>query len=253
MKKTFVVLCVAGLLGSALTARAQLTGFNDILTWTGSGANQSALVIQWNDGKSPVALAWGYRWNAPSASVSDMLLALMDAGVGLFGRGDSATGYGASYYGFGYDANHDGSFGVTGAVDSLGQAATVTFAHGFSDMNTSGSSTQAPFSSLAAAATSAEDRYNEAWMDNGFWAQFDGGTGTAYPTTWTSSWIGASETLANNGWYGFTFGAVDPVTYDSLAPLPLSAYAAIPEPAALPLVLMASGLMIHARKRLYSR
>lgn len=247
MKKTFALLCLAGLLLTGPTVRAQLAGFNDIATWTGAGSNQSALVIQWNDGKSPAAVVWGYRWNGPSPTVNDMLLAVMDAGVGLFARGDSANGFGEAYYGFGYDANLDCSFGVTGAFDALGDPAAVTFTRGFANMNTNSESSQAPSSSVAAAPQNVSDRYREGWMDNGFWEMFTG-TGTSYPVTWTASFTGAGEALAADGWYAFSLSNSD---YSSN--VPGLAVSAVPEPGTLLLAAFSAGILFHARKRLHSR
>jgi hypothetical protein len=38
--------------------------FDAIQYWVGEGENRSMLIFQWNDGKCPSALAWGYRWAA---------------------------------------------------------------------------------------------------------------------------------------------------------------------------------------------
>jgi hypothetical protein len=37
--------------------------FEDIQYWVGKGENRAMLIIQWNDNKSPGALAYGYRWD----------------------------------------------------------------------------------------------------------------------------------------------------------------------------------------------
>ena len=254
MKKTTAI-CLTLLLATTLQVRAQvIDGFKDIVAWAGTGANQSALVIQWNDTKSPVALTWGFRWDTGAApNVNDMLLSVMQANVGLFARGDSATGYGAAYYGFGYSSNFGGTLALTGAQNPAGLLATVTFVNGFSDMNVSSSATESPWSSINVAPAYPADRYQEGWNDNGFWAQLDGAIGTSYSsTTWTASGTGTSESLVNNGWYGFTFGGVDPDTYASTAPLPGTVYAAVPEPVTLPLMLLATGILLYARKRLHA-
>jgi len=70
-------------LGLCLPVRADFVNvndFTDILFWTGSGTNQSALVLYFDDptygdGKSPAAVAWGYRWNG-NQTAADMLLSL---------------------------------------------------------------------------------------------------------------------------------------------------------------------------------
>ena len=253
MKKPIAGLCLALLLATTLQARSQvINGFSDIVAWAGAGTNQSALVIQWNDTKSPVALTWGFHWDAVTApTVNDMLLCVMQANVGLFARGDSSTGYGAAYYGLGYSSNFGGTLAVTGAQDPLGNSTAVTFVNGFSDMNVSSSATESPWSSISVAPANPADRYQEGWNDNGFWAQLDGASGTSYSAGWTASWTGTSESLVNNGWYGFTFGGLDS-NYNSTAPLPGTVYAAVPEPATLTLALLAAGILLYARKRLHA-
>ena len=254
MKKLIAGLCLTLLLATTLQVRAQVIyGFNDIVAWAGTGANQSALVIQWNDTKSPVALTWGFRWDTGAApTVNDMLLRVMQADVGLFARGDSATQYGAAaYYGLGY--SQSGTLAVTGAQDPGGNSTAVVFVNGFSDMNVSSNATEAPWSSTGARPANSANRYQEGWWDNGYWAQLDGVSGTSYSSAaWTASWTGTSESLVNNGWYGFTFGGVDS-DYNSTAPLPATIYAAVPEPVTLPLMLLAAGIiLLYARKRLYA-
>jgi len=253
MKKPIAGLCLTLLLATTLQARAQvINGFNDIVAWAGTGANQSALVIQWNDKKSPVALTWGFRWDTGAApTVNDMLLCVMQADVGLFARGDSATQYGAAaYYGLGY--SQSGTLVVTGAQDPGGNSTAVVFTKGFSDMNVSSNATESPWSSLETAAVNPADRYEEGWNDNVFWTQLDGVVGLSYSPTWTASWTGTSESLVNNGWYGFTFGGVDS-DYNSTAPHPATIYDAVPEPVTLPLMLLAAGIiLLYARKRLYA-
>ena len=69
---------MALLLAAPLTAQSSLVTVNsadDIRNWTGTGTNQSTLVLQWNDAASPASLAWGYRWNG-SASGLQMLSAV---------------------------------------------------------------------------------------------------------------------------------------------------------------------------------
>jgi hypothetical protein len=74
MKKTFLGLLLAAPL-ACLQAQAPVQGFNDIRFWAGSGTNQAALVLQWNDSGIPASLVWGYRWNG-NATGLDMLRAV---------------------------------------------------------------------------------------------------------------------------------------------------------------------------------
>ncbi len=66
---------------------APITGFGDITYWIGSGTNSAALVIDWNDGNSPVSLAWGFRWDG-IATGQDMFMAI----AGITNGTSSATG-----------------------------------------------------------------------------------------------------------------------------------------------------------------
>ena len=60
---------------SCLYAQTQINGFDNIQYWVGSGQNRAALVLQWNDGITPVSVAWGYRWDG-NATGMDMLRAI---------------------------------------------------------------------------------------------------------------------------------------------------------------------------------
>lgn len=77
---------------------------NDIVNWTGTGENKAALVIQWNDGKNPDALVWGYKWNG-KATGADMLEAIVAADPRLFALLMKGTQFGTTLGGFGYDRN----------------------------------------------------------------------------------------------------------------------------------------------------
>ena len=222
---------------------AVVTGFGDLGLWTGTGPNQSGLVIQWNDSKSPSALAWGFNWSS-AGTVNDMLLAVLSADVRLFARGDSEVGFGAAYFGFGY--SNSGNFSVTGAVDQFDAAVTPVFIGGISDMNTNPATTQSPTTSLSAAPSNPLDRYVEGWNDNGYWEIFTG-TGPAYPGSWTSSMVGVGEALVNDRWYALSFSNPD---FSSIQPG--SATAAIPEPSTTLLLVLASGVFLYARKRLHA-
>jgi hypothetical protein len=59
----------------APSAANPVPSFDTIQFWAGSGTNRAALVIQWNDGGSPAALLWGYRWNGQATGM-DMFRAV---------------------------------------------------------------------------------------------------------------------------------------------------------------------------------
>ena len=59
---------------------ASVLTFDSIQFWTGAGTNRAALVIQWNDGASPVSLLWGFRWIGEARGI-DMLKAIAGSTV----------------------------------------------------------------------------------------------------------------------------------------------------------------------------
>jgi hypothetical protein len=61
---------------SLVTARAEFTGFDSINYWVGSGSNQAAMVIDWNDGTATHSYVWGYRWDG-AATGQDMFEAIV--------------------------------------------------------------------------------------------------------------------------------------------------------------------------------
>lgn len=52
---------LAALIASAPLASLAVS-FSDIQFWAGTGTNQAAVVIDFNDGQSPMSYVWGYRW-----------------------------------------------------------------------------------------------------------------------------------------------------------------------------------------------
>lgn len=74
-----------------------ITSMEEIVFWVGSGENQAALVIDWNDGIEPQSLAWGFRWDGV-ASGYDMFNAVAAADPALtlsllsFGEGFAVDG-----------------------------------------------------------------------------------------------------------------------------------------------------------------
>ncbi len=206
----------------ALTATAyagQVTSFDDIQFWAGTGANRAAIAIDWDaDSTADQSLVWGFRWDG-TASGEDMLMAVVAADPRLFIKGLHG-GFGYSLNGVGYD-DGDGIFGIDdGTVfNSSGIAETV-----------------AP--SDAAQPTDSGDRYAEGWFA-GFWSYglssgnpFDGGS-------WVSALTGVTdEELTDGDWNSLAF--TQTFGPDSFA---RNAYAApVPEPSSLALI--ASGLLL---------
>jgi hypothetical protein len=65
-----------------MASTASAFDFSDIANWTGTGSNESALVIDWEDGSSQHELAWGYRWSG-SATGEQMVQAIASANPNL--------------------------------------------------------------------------------------------------------------------------------------------------------------------------
>jgi hypothetical protein len=192
------------LIGLTLNATAgPVTNFDDILYWVGSGANQSALAIDW-DGQSSAdnSLVWGYRWDGTAKGV-DMLTAIVVADDRLYAKMGPISGFGFAVVGIGYDANNDGLF----ALDDD----TSFDEHGISgDVPSDGAMSVDP-----------ADWYAEGWFVTSFWnygvatsSPFDGGT-------WVRSGSGiSSRNLANGSWDSL---AITPINTQTYAQNPIAA------------------------------
>lgn len=90
---------------------ANASTFADIQFWVGSGANQAAFVVQWNDGKTADALVWGFKWNG-TATGEDMVKAIAKADPRFFALLRQGTQYGSAIGGLGFDLNGTGTNGL---------------------------------------------------------------------------------------------------------------------------------------------
>ncbi len=115
-KSLISILFIAG----AGIASAQDFNLSDIINWTGSGSNEAALVIDWQDGSAHPALAWGFRWDG-TATGEQMLDAIAAADPDLtvqittysFGDAVDALGFDGSAYGSnGPGSHYENGFGV---------------------------------------------------------------------------------------------------------------------------------------------
>jgi hypothetical protein len=78
------------------------TPFDDIKFWVGKGSKKAMLVVQWNDGKTPDALAWGYKWDGTKYGY-DMINDIAKEDKRFFYIKRSGTTYGAAIGGLGFD------------------------------------------------------------------------------------------------------------------------------------------------------
>jgi hypothetical protein len=194
-------------LTALLVCRATaLDSFDDIQYWVGSGANQSALVIDWHGTTTTDnSLAWGYRWDAPRKGI-DMLTAIVTADPRLYVRMGPVSGFGTGVFGIGYDANNDGEFAAgydTDDDDVLDEFVT------FDPVGIAITEPSDGFTSL-----DPEDWYAEGWFVGSFWnygiatsSPFDGGN-------WTRSGSGISNrNLTNGSWDSLAFTPINTQNY----------------------------------------
>jgi len=90
---------------------ASTTTFADIQFWVGTGSNQAAFVVQWNDGKTSDALIWGFKWDG-TATGEDMIKAIAKADPRFFTLLYQGTQFGSAIGGFGFDLNGTGTNGL---------------------------------------------------------------------------------------------------------------------------------------------
>ncbi len=92
------------------TSTTNTVRFSDITQWVGTGDNQAAVAIVWNDGLASDTLVWGYRFSG-NATGEDMLKAVVNADPRLYAVSQSGQ-YGTFVSGIGYDLNNDARTGI---------------------------------------------------------------------------------------------------------------------------------------------
>ena len=172
----------------AIHGTASAVTFDNIEFWTGTGSNESALVIDWNDGIDPVSLIWGYRWDG-SATGEDMLTAVVENDARLYSRTSEPGPYGVALFGLGYDVDNDGF--IPGANESVG-------------------------------AGDPDDHWCDGWV-SGYWSYWLGGNGTN--PDWGYSGTGMSgRTLSSGSWDGWSFAMSspdEPIAAESSSSVPI--------------------------------
>ncbi|MEI7486953.1 MAG: DUF5074 domain-containing protein [Chryseobacterium sp.] len=167
--------------------------FADVQYWVGTGTNQVAFVVQWNDSKNPDALVWGFRWNG-NATGEDMLKAIAKADHRFYSLLYQGTQFGSAVGGLGFDLN--------GAnTNALYKNANVTYPYYPVDgiVNT----TAYDFDDYTAA--DAADHWSSGWTTNGYWSYW-----VKDPTDadFGYSGVGAStRALVNGSWDVWNFNA----------------------------------------------
>jgi hypothetical protein len=224
MKKSFFVM-LAAIASLAGNSWGQIvSNLEDIQFWVGSGANESALVINFNDGSSRPSFAWGFRWDG-IATGAEMVAAIAAA-----------------------DTNLSILFG--GTIESGFFLTSVTYFDGFETHSATSGNFIDDFnywSYSVVGGTAGGDFGPPEVLD-----PVVVGPSFAFPAMWESSPVGASADsfggpgrfLANNSWDAWSFGEF-PVSDPTAA----STFAAIPEPSSILLLGLGAGLLLLRRKK----
>lgn len=167
--------------------------FADVQYWVGTGANEAAFVVQWNDSKNPDALVWGFRWDG-NATGEDMLKAIAKADHRFFSLLYQGTQFGSAVGGFGFDLNGINSNG-------LYKAGNLTYP--FYPVNGVINTTSYDFDQYTG--IDAADHWSSGWTVNGYWSYW-----TKDPTDpdFGYSPVGVStRALENGSWDVWNFNA----------------------------------------------
>jgi hypothetical protein len=226
--KKLALTVLAGMVVS-LGAHAQSDLFSTIQNWTGTGANEAALEIDWNNGTSGDALVWGYRWDG-TATAEQMIDAILTADPHLYAEVSGPTMYGTETFGFGYQQAGDGNFLLSPALSFNSQHLAIV-------NDTDVKETRTP--------SVAGDRWEEGWFNN-YWG-YDVSTDLRLAvdyTDWDYAPDGISEVTLNNGDVeGFVYSAGADITPG----VPLAA--PVPEPSTWAMLGMGGLAMVYRRKK----
>lgn len=168
--------------------------FANIKHWVGKGANQAAIVLQWNDNKNPEAMVWGYRWDGNATGI-DMINAIAKADSRFYTLTYySGPSLGVAVGGFGYDIDGKGAVGL------------------YKDNNASspyypqdGVIKTKTYDFDAYTPIDATDHWQSGWKSKGFWGYYSRSSAEG---SFSFSGVGAStRQLANGSWDLWNFTA----------------------------------------------
>lgn len=176
---------------------AQDFDMDDILFWVGTGNNQAALVLQWNDDREEDALVWGYRWDG-NATGYDMLAAIAKADSRLYYL-THETQYGNTVAGIGFDLDGDGDIALLLAgeeVEVNADGYAVTTSYNYDDFT----------------ARDADDLWMSGWYTKGYWSYYGNDNGIFPPENYASTGASGRQLVDGSvdGWWfavGMTGGA----------------------------------------------
>ncbi len=180
---------------SGQSAASPITTLDDIEFWAGTGANRSALAIDWQGAAmTDNSLVWGFRWEGTAKGV-DMLTAIVIADDRLYAKMGPVSRFGFGVVGLGYDINNDGLFSLS---DN-----TSFDEHGISnDVPSDGATARDG------------DWYAEGWLFENFWNYGIATTSPFDDGNWARSGSGVSQrNLANGSWDSLAYTAVGQQDY----------------------------------------
>lgn len=163
---------------------ASAADFTQIKYWVGTGANQAAFVVQWNDGKNADALVWGFRWDG-NATGEDMLKAIAKADRRFFSLLYQGTQFGSAIGGLGFDLNGANTTG-------LYKNGNVTYP--YYPVNGIVNTTEYDFDLYTP--IDAADHWQSGWTSNGYWSYW---IKNSTDTEFGYSGLGASSRVLENG------------------------------------------------------
>jgi len=207
-------------------AHADTFDFSNIQYWVGSGSNEAAFVINWNDGPTPDALVWGFKWSGGTPTVLDMIQAVdaADSRLSITPHPLYSTPPSYGIYSIYYDLTGLGGTPTIGTPGDLGGPENG----------------HAPF---------AGDHYREGWY-TGFWGELTGDGNPYAGGAWDGSYPTVQgvgfDSLTNHSWWALSF-STDLTNYTIPDPGFPTAVTAAPEPSAI--CLLAFGVLGLATRR----
>lgn len=168
-------------LSTAVTASIS---FSDIKYWVGTGTNQAAFVVQWNDSKNPDALVWGFKWNG-TATGEDMIKAIAKADHRFLTLLYPGTAQGTAVGGFGFDLNGQNS----NALYYNGNTSSPLY-----PVNGIVTTTAYNFDGYTSA--DQNDHWQAGWASNGYWSYW---IKNPTDTSFGYSSVGATSRILQNG------------------------------------------------------
>jgi hypothetical protein len=237
MKKVAIIaLASAGMLASA---SAQTDVFSTIQNWTGTGTNEAAMEIDWNEGTPGDALVWGYQWDG-TATAEQMLDTIVATDPHLYAEVSGFdTGFGTAVFGLGYEQSGDGNFQLSPPLSFNSQH--LALAGSYDDVDQS----RTP--------VNPGDLWEEGF-DVGYWQDFLSTDSQladySDPGNWSYGNGITYDTLTSGEIDAFVFldDYTDPAVYPSV-PNPAS----VPEPSTWAMLGFGTVCLIFARRNLISK